>query len=176
MKACWREPVWIEFSYNYGKGHMKVNLNEFIDMKQLQKTKKLFNLIIHGSDPDLMDVVWKYIDEDYAGIPDQMKALANDHVNASEKVKKLEHQLKTVLYIKDQIKESKRKKDFNRNHVRPVRDLLKVAKQDAYWSKVVFNDCKKEHDFYEKLYIFYGKEDKIDDFLKNPTKEGAVNV
>lgn len=143
----------LEISYNTGsgKGEMKIVVQSFMEEQTVAKIRKLLNIIRTSDNPDAEQVLADFCKQWLALYEPEQKMLANSHVAAKEKARKIE-----VDIIDFQRKRSNYKK--NTEPYKEYTELLKIKRKAlsdvnkvARSSMTDFNRNQKVKVKYEKV-------------------------
>lgn len=136
---------------NYDNGSMVVHLEAFLDCRSISKVRKLVKLIPWNYNPDAVDKLKEYVEQQIEQFEPRMKEDANYYVGYKSKLQFGEGELKKYLSYRDRLKRNTDSwKHYNelvkqfRQEVKEIKALMKQRKTD-------FDQCVRNKAFYQKV-------------------------
>lgn len=140
----------IKYRDKNSKGTMRINVENFLNMRKIAKFKKLLKVIDTSDTPEAKEQLKAYIVDYLESAYERLEEYANKAVNAKTEYKEKEPELTKLIYARDRYKKGSAGYKEAGKKVKAKREELRHLK--AVWKsqESYFNDTMKNKKFYKK--------------------------
>lgn len=141
----------LTIKYGYGKGTMEINVENFMDMRQISRCRKLIKIIRQSNTPEEIDKLETYINEAIDFIELRLKETAERGVAEKTKAKEAEEKLKKLIEERDRHRKGT---VVYKNANKAVKDMRERYKMhNSIYKEMIreFNRQTKNKEFYPRV-------------------------
>lgn len=135
----------------YNNGSMMVHLDAFLNCRSIGRVKKLVKLIQQSYNPNTLDDMKRFIEQELEQFEPRMKEDASYYVGYKFKLKDYQKQLGTCLLHRDYCKKNTEQWKKYNELVKQNRQEIKETKSQMKQRRSDFDTCVKNKVFYEKV-------------------------
>ena len=118
----------MELKIRYRNGEMVVLIDEFLNVRNITKFRKLLKIIDKSYTPEARDVLKNYITNYLAEVDEKLKHHANKAVDARTEYKEQKILLEDIVYKRDRFKRNTQQYKLLMENVKQKRERLRHLK------------------------------------------------